>query len=115
MISEEDKETIEIIKKEPTYRERALLRTIEKQDKDIEQYKEDLIEHEKTSFEFQEENIKLKKMIDLMAQKIYSLDFNMSHDCFIPREYSDVNDCVKKDSCEQCIKEHFRKLVEDEL
>ena len=52
---------------------------------------------------------KQKKQIDLMAKTIKELN-NKSDDvdCFIPREYSNINECVKKNSCEECIVEYFK-------
>ena len=60
---------------------------------------------------------KQDKIIDLMAEKIDNfrdeLDMlrNFEKDCFIPREYSDIDDCIKKESCKQCIIEYFSKKV----
>ena len=54
---------------------------------------------------------KLNKMIDEMAEQLVCKDIT-DKDCFIPREYSDIDDCVKKSSCTECIKQYFEKKVE---
>lgn len=53
-----------------------------------------------------------EKVIDLMAKTIKELNNKSEEvDCFIPKEYSNINECVNKNSCEECIKEYFRKKV----
>ena len=53
---------------------------------------------------------KLNNIIDRMAEKLYEFNNNETDkDCFIPRGYSDINDCVKKNSCKDCIKQYFMK------
>ena len=49
------------------------------------------------------------KQIDLMAKQIDILmnTNNEELDCFIPTDFSSINDCVKKKSCEDCIKKYF--------
>lgn len=60
-----------------------------------------------------EERKKLNKIIDEMAKQLEKfLNIPNRDDCFIPREYSDINDCVKKASCTDCIKQYFEKKVE---
>lgn len=66
----------------------------------------------------QKEYEKQSKVIDEMAEKIYKLKVklelnNLSEDCFIPREFSDINDCIKRD-CKECIKQYFYRKVENE-
>lgn len=71
------------------YGKRKLIDIIEKQDTEIN---------------------KLNNVIDRMVEKLYEFNNNeMDKDCFIPREYSDINDCVKKNSCKDCIKDYFIK------
>lgn len=53
---------------------------------------------------------KLNKINDLMAKELNNLHNISDNDCFIPREYSDINDCVKKD-CIDCIKQYFEDKV----
>lgn len=50
------------------------------------------------------------KQIDLMAKQIDILmnTNNEELDCFIPTDFSNINDCVKKKSCEDCIKNFFK-------
>lgn len=60
------------------------------------------------------------KIIDLMAEQLAGLKNEVdileqgNKDCFIPREYSDIDDCVKKESCKECIIEYFIKKVEEQ-
>lgn len=54
------------------------------------------------------------KMIKLMAEQFEIMkDKEEEIDCFIPREYSDIDDCVKKDSCQECIIEYFRNKAKE--
>lgn len=56
----------------------------------------------------QEEEInKLNNTIDRMAKRMENLQYEPIGDCFIPKEYSNINDCVKKESCKECIKGYF--------
>lgn len=51
-----------------------------------------------------------KQIINMMAKTIKELnDKSEDVDCFIPKEYSNVNKCVKKNSCEECIIEYFKQ------
>ena len=57
---------------------------------------------------------KQNKMIKLMAEQFEIMkDGQEEIDCFIPREYSDIDDCVKKDSCQECIIEYFRNKAKE--
>ena len=65
----------------------------------------------------QKENEKQSKVIDEMADKLYKLKIKLElndllEDCFIPREFSDIDDCVKKD-CKECIKQYFYRKGEN--
>ena len=66
--------------------------------------------------ELKQENNKLNKMIDEMAVKLNELSDRLilaeDTDCFIPREYSNIDDCVRKTSCADCIKRYFKEKVE---
>ena len=65
------------------------------------------------------EEEKKDKIIDLMAEQLEGLKNEVdileqgNKDCFIPREYSDIDDCVKKESCKECIIEYFTKKVDE--
>ena len=67
----------------------------------------------------QKELEKKDKIIDLMAEQLEGLKNEVdileqgNKDCFIPREYSDIDDCVKKESCKECIIEYFTKKVDE--
>ena len=113
MLSDEEKKAIEIVKgiteddlldywegpEEPYNAIQIVLNLIEKQQKEIE---------------------KKDKIIDLMAEQLAGLKNEVdileqgNKDCFIPREYSDIDDCVKKESCKECIIEYFIKKVEEQ-
>lgn len=55
-----------------------------------------------------------EKTIHLMAEQFEIMkDKEEEIDCFIPREYSDIDDCVKKDSCQECIIEYFRTKAKE--
>lgn len=58
----------------------------------------------------QKENEEKDKQIDLMAKQIDILmnTNNEELNCFIPTDFSNINDCVKKKSCEDCIKNFFK-------
>ena len=68
----------------------------------------------------QKEIEKKDKIIDLMAEQLAGLKNEVdileqgNKDCFIPKEYSDIDDCVKKESCKECIIEYFIKKVEEQ-
>ena len=69
---------------------------------------ENLIEKQQKVANLQE------KTIQLMAEQFEIMkDKEEEIDCFIPREYSDIDDCVKKDSCQECIIEYFRNKAKE--
>lgn len=69
----------------------------------------------KNLVEGQNRELKIKdKMINEMAEELYLLFQKSDEDCFI-LEYSSINDCVKRTSCIDCIKEYFRKKVEKNI
>lgn len=64
-----------------------------------------------------DERDKAYKIIDKMAEKIEKCKNEIDGlsegniDCFIPNEYSNIDDCIKKPTCKECIKEYFKKEV----
>ena len=96
-----------------------LQKEIKEADEIIDNSIEQQHEREKYTHSLEEKIVKLEKVIDELVYKIYSLKIklelnNLLEDCFIPREFSDINDCIKKD-CKDCIKQYFyRKVEEDE-
>ena len=60
---------------------------------------------------------KQENIIDKMAEKIdkFNSSSGLDEDCFITREYSSIDDCIKKQSCKECIKEYFNKEVEKDV
>lgn len=56
---------------------------------------------------------KKDKQIDLMAEKLKQLREASLEDCFIPRSYRDIDDCLKT-TCEECIKQYFEKKAEED-
>lgn len=92
----------------------------------IERYK-DLVEiekeHKKENGELRErikELEKKDKIIDKMAEQLEKCKNEIDcltegdKDCFIPEEFSNINDCVKYKTCKHCIKDYFTNLVEKE-
>ncbi len=69
----------------------------------------------RTYHQLEKENNKLNKINDEMAKQLDELHNISDSDCFIPREYSDINDCVKKTSCKDCIKQYFEKKVDENV
>ena len=70
--------------------------------------------------EKQQEQLQEKdKIINLMAEQIdlfkNKMDMlrNFEEDCFIPREFSDIDDCVKRKECKDCIIEYFTKKARE--
>ena len=68
----------------------------------------------------QQEQLQEKdKIINLMAEQIdlfkNKMDMlrNFEEDCFIPREFSDIDDCVKRKECKDCIIEYFTKKARE--
>lgn len=58
---------------------------------------------------------KQQKVIDLMAEMLVKLDNEFEDgDCFILREFSDIDRCLCWDKCTTCVKEYFYKKVEEE-
>ena len=54
-------------------------------------------------------------MINEMAEQLYKIQYISNNDCFISQEYSNIDDCVKKASCQECIKQYFEKKAEGEV
>lgn len=59
-----------------------------------------------------QDNSEKDKIIDLMAEKLKQLREASLDDCFIPRSYRDIDDCLRT-TCEECIKEYFEKKAEE--
>lgn len=53
---------------------------------------------------------KKDKVINEMAKTLTKTRETSEEDCFIPKTYRDINDCIKT-SCEECIKEYFEKEI----
>ena len=114
MLSEEEKNAIEY------YQDKEVGFTLE--NFDFGEFKKALGITEEDSFENHQIRFKTlinliktqNKMIKLMAEQFEIMkDGQEEIDCFIPREYSDIDDCVKKDSCQECIIEYFRNKVKE--
>lgn len=61
------------------------------------------------------DRVEKDKIIDLTVDfidDIWTLD-DEQEDCFIPREFSNIDDCIKK-SCKACIKQYFKEKVSKE-
>ena len=68
-----------------------------------------------TGEQLKQENKKLNKMIDEMAKELDKLQDELFTKCFIPQKYSNINDCARKRSCVECIKQYFKEKVEGKL
>lgn len=61
---------------------------------------------------------KQEKIIDKMAEQLEKCKNEIDGlsegniDCFIPKEFSDIDDCIKKPTCKECMKEYFKKELE---
>lgn len=53
------------------------------------------------------------EIIDLMAEKLKQLREASLEDCFIPKSYRNIDDCLRT-TCEECIKQYFEKKAEEE-
>lgn len=59
------------------------------------------------------------KVIDLMAEKLRDLkdDIDTLHegeiDCFIPKDFCNINGCAKYKDCADCIKEYYFNKVKE--
>ena len=64
---------------------------------------------------------KQEKIIDKMAEQLEKCKNEIdvlsegNIDCFIPNEYSHIDDCIKKPTCKECIKKYFKKEVEKDV
>lgn len=50
-----------------------------------------------------------KQIINLMTQQLIKLRENSAEDCFLPRNYRNIDECIKT-TCEQCIKKYFKLI-----
>ena len=63
---------------------------------------------------------KKNAVIDKMAEQLEKCKNEIDcltegdEDCFIPEEFSNIDDCVKYKTCKHCIKDYFTNLVEKE-
>ena len=105
---------------------RTILNLIQKQEKIIDKYKNALVNCDceicnqvlgECSIK---SNPKQESIIDKMAEQLEKCKNEIdvlsegNIDCFIPNEYSNIDDCIKKPTCKECIKEYFKKEVEKE-
>ena len=56
--------------------------------------------------------IHFKAVINEMAEQLVKLREESEEDCFIPRIYRDINECVKT-NCKECIKQYFIEKVSE--
>lgn len=106
----------------------TLLNLIKKQQEEIEQLKAIEIKAKgggiKVTLEglikLQEVIKKKDKITNEMAEQLESYKNEIDIlsegdiDCFIPREFCDIDGCVKKETCKQCIIDYFTNKVEGE-
>ena len=116
MLSEEEKDAIKLLKEFKKNGYTSLLMC--KYDGDRTKTNKILKKATKTVLNLIEKQQKVanlqEKTIQLMAEQFEIMkDKEEAIDCFIPREYSDIDDCVKKDSCQECIIEYFRNKAKE--
>ena len=112
-MNEEEIKAIEILKNEcaNTYAERkalaidVVLKLVDKQQAELEL--QTLLEDER-----RKQLEKKDMIIDLMAEKLKQLREASLDDCFIPRSFRDIDDCLRT-TCEECIKEYFENKVKE--
>ena len=97
----------------------TLLNLLENQKAEIEAKDKSLKLHTKLEYQYKndylnaiEELKKKDKIIDEMAEKLKQLREASLEDCFIPRSYRDIDDCLKT-TCEECIKQYFENKVKE--
>lgn len=56
---------------------------------------------------------KKEKIIDELVKTTVKLRETSNEDCFIPRSYRDINDCIKT-NCADCIIEYFKRFFKKE-
>ena len=92
------------------YKISTLLNLIVKQQEEIKQLQEDLTLHEETSFEFQAENIKLKKIIDLIVEMLNNHEIDEDI-CKQMGKDMNCKNFKNPQNCKNCIKKYFEKKV----
>ena len=70
---------------------------------------------EKQQGQLQEKDKVINIMVDYMDTYRDKMNMfrNIGDDCFIPREYSDIDYYIKKNSCKECIAEYFTKKARE--
>ena len=98
-MNEEEKESFERIKKDPTYREISLLRIIEKQQKENELLRTALNSKD--------------RQIDLMAEYISDLDIDEDI-CKKMIKEKQCNHFTYEPDCTECVKQYFKNKAEED-
>lgn len=98
-MNEEEKESFERIKKDPTYREISLLRIIEKQQKENEQLRTALNSKD--------------RQIDLMAEYISDQDIDEDI-CRKMIKEKQCNHFTYEPDCTECTKQYFKNKEEED-
>lgn len=77
---------------------------------ELENLQDDLKIHEETSFEFQAENIKLKKIIDLIVEMLNNHEIDEDI-CKQMGKDMNCKNFKNPQNCKNCIKKYFEKKV----
>lgn len=73
--------------------------------------KQELKEQTEANKELNKVLIHFKAVINEMAEQLVKLREESEEDCFIPRIYRDINECVKT-NCKECIKQYFSEKAQ---
>lgn len=87
----------------------TILAELENSKKETQQVLNDYQELGKDYHHLECELEKKEKIIDELVKTTVTLREKSNEDCFIPRSYRDINDCIKT-NCADCIIEYFKRI-----
>ena len=87
----------------------VVLAELKKKDNEIEKYKSLYQKALNRSINLEAEKIRKDKLIAELVNTLITLREKSNEDCFIPRSYRDINDCIKT-NCADCIIEYFKRF-----
>ena len=90
----------------------TILAELENSKKETQQVLSDYQELGKDYHHLECELEKKEKIIDELVKTTVKLRETSNEDCFIPRTYRDIDECIRT-TCEKCLKEYFKKKVEE--
>ena len=92
----------------------TILAELENSKKETQQVLSDYQELGKDYYHLECELEKKEKIIDELVKTTVKLRETSNEDCFIPRTYRDIDECIRT-TCEKCLKEYFKKKVEEDF